>query len=248
MFADSITGDGAGNRLFGRAQSDTLSGEGGRDRLLGGSANDSLSGGNADDRVQGGRGADTMDGGAGFDKLEYNGAAAGIAVDLLAGTGGGGDAAGDVVSGFEHVAGALFDDTITGDGEANLLVGRDGADALSGGAGDDTILGGDDADTIAGGAGNDVFNGDGGLDRFVFADGFGRDRLIDFDADDGEKIDLSGVTAITDFNDLVANHLRTHADTGWAEIFDGANRILLTGYTVAQVGAGQPIDAGDFAF
>ncbi|WP_417498541.1 hypothetical protein [Lacimonas salitolerans] len=45
-------------------------------------------------------------------------------------------------------------------------------------------------------------------DTFVFADGFGQDTIADFDALDGfEKIDLSGVSAITNWADLFNNHM-----------------------------------------
>jgi hypothetical protein len=45
--------------------------------------------------------------------------------------------------------------------------------------------------------------GGGNADLFIFADGFGNDVITDFAAtNNAEKIDLSGVTSITDFADL----------------------------------------------
>jgi len=55
-----------------------------------------------------------------------------------------GDAAGDVISGFEQVVGGTGGDSLTGDGAANLI---------DGGSGNDTILGGAGADTLTGGVG-----------------------------------------------------------------------------------------------
>ena len=45
-------------------------------------------------------------------------------------------------------------------------------------------------------------------DTFIFEDNFGIDVIQDFDVSNQfERIDLSGVTNITDFQDLVTNHL-----------------------------------------
>ncbi|MEO1152171.1 MAG: calcium-binding protein, partial [Pseudomonadota bacterium] len=73
-------------------------------------------------------------------------------------------------------------------------------------------------------------------------DGFGNDVITDFDQDNAfEFIDLSGVTAITDFTDLVDNHLmQVGMDT---VIDDGAgNTITLIGVDIAD------LDASDFLF
>ncbi|MEO1151823.1 MAG: calcium-binding protein, partial [Pseudomonadota bacterium] len=73
-------------------------------------------------------------------------------------------------------------------------------------------------------------------------DGFGNDVITDFDQDNAfEFIDLSGVTAITDFTDLADNHLmQVGMDT---VIDDGAgNTITLIGVDIAD------LDASDFLF
>ena len=63
-------------------------------------------------------------------------------------------------------------------------------------------------DWISGDAGGNLLDGGGGSDHFVFYDGHGADRINGFDAlDNGEVIDLSAVTAITSFADLVNNHM-----------------------------------------
>jgi serralysin len=117
---DTITGNTADNTLDGGGGNDTLSGAAGADTLNGGSGNDTLSGG---------PGGDTLNGGGGTDTADYSSSSAGVTVNLLTGSGSGGDAQGDTLSGVESVAGSSFDDTLTGNGGANLLEGGRGIDA-----------------------------------------------------------------------------------------------------------------------
>lgn len=81
----------------------------------------------------------------------------------------------------------------TGNALANTLVGNAAANALSG-------LGGDDI--LNGGGGKDALSGGLGADRFVFAPGdFGgatvatADTIADFNAAEGDRIDLRAVDA-----------------------------------------------------
>ena len=161
--ADVIEGLGGSDSLIGRGGDDALSGGGGRDWLWGNDGADALRGGGGDDILVGGRGADVLEGGAGYDRATYIPSAEGVTV-TLGGTGRGGDAEGDRLSGIEQVVGSRFADTLTGDGADNRLNGSDGADRLDGAGG---------ADTLRGGAGRD---------SFVFREGSGRDRVTDFDA------------------------------------------------------------------
>ncbi len=111
----------------------------GIERLAGSAFADNLTGNTGVNLLRGGAGADTMDGGAGTDTFDYRTAASGIRVDLFAGTGSLGDAAGDVVSGFEVVFGSAFDDTVTGNASANRIRRSARADIIDGGAGSDTL-------------------------------------------------------------------------------------------------------------
>ena len=96
----------------------------------------------ANDILRSGLGADVLDGGAGgADAADYRNSAVGVTVNLGTGTGAGGTAAGDTLTGIEQVFGSNNDDTITGGAGNNLLRGGLGADMLDGGAG-----GGDIAD------------------------------------------------------------------------------------------------------
>ena len=151
----ATTGNG-NDRLVGNAADNVLTGNGGSDTLLAGDGNDV---------VFGGSGADQIDGGDGIDWLRYGDAGAGISVDLNAGLGSAGDAAGDNITGIEHVSGSEFDDTIRGDNLIdNQLFGLGGNDQIFGGAGHDFLLGNGGDDSIYGGTGRDILRGGSGAD------------------------------------------------------------------------------------
>jgi Ca2+-binding RTX toxin-like protein len=128
------------------------------------------------------------------------------------------------------------------------LNGGIGNDVIEGGSANDNIAGGSGTDRISGGGGNDLILGGSQSDTFVFEDNFGVDRLTDFSSVNTEDIDLSGVTNITDFADLLANHLATDGGTGFALIVDGGNSIRLDGWTVADIGGGLALSNQDFIF
>jgi Ca2+-binding RTX toxin-like protein len=116
--------------------------------ISGDSGNNSLNGGDGNDILVGGAGTDTLNGGNGVDTAHYYSTAVGVSVNLLTGIGLGGDAQGDILSGFEGITGSnVGNDTLTGDGLANFLYGYGGNDILNGGAGADTLVGGLGDDT-----------------------------------------------------------------------------------------------------
>ncbi len=127
----------------------TFTGGSGADALVGTAGADTIDGGGGDDAIEGGAGADAIDGGVGTDSLSYEGSSAGVTVDLAAGTGVGGDAEGDTISGIETLTGSAHDDVLTGDGGANVIDGGVGSDTIEGGAGADTLDGGTDTDTLS---------------------------------------------------------------------------------------------------
>jgi Ca2+-binding RTX toxin-like protein len=156
----AIEGTSANDNLTGTAAAESILGLEGNDTLDGGDGADTVDGGAGNDVVRGGAGADVLTGGAGEDTLQYEGSSAGVNVNLNAnGTGfqsaTGGDATGDVISGFENVYGSAFADTLIGDAGDNVLFGYGGDDVLDGGAGDDVVRGGTGADVMTGGAGSD---------------------------------------------------------------------------------------------
>ena len=77
----------------------------------------------------------------------------------------GGDASGDIATGFANVIGGRGGDTLTGDNQANELRGMGGNDELTGGTGGDTLIGGEGRDTLKGGTGQDTLDGGPGADN-----------------------------------------------------------------------------------
>jgi Ca2+-binding RTX toxin-like protein len=95
-------------------------------------------------------------------------------------------------NGNDVLVGGAGNDTLAGDAGADKLTGSEGNDSLQGGAGADTLEGGVGADTLSGGVGADVFffrDGDTSLST--------PDRVIDFNAAEGDKISLSMIDAVT---------------------------------------------------
>ncbi|MBL4919354.1 NosD domain-containing protein [Szabonella alba] len=236
------TGTGSGGTASGDLFEgfENVIGGAGHDRLTGDAGANLLDGAAGNDTIAGGAGADTMYGGAGIDTLDYSSDTSGIAVRLWNGTAFGGDAEGDVYSGFENLIGGSGNDTLNGDNGANILTGGDGNDFLFavngndmayGGAGNDTIYGGAGDDTLEGGAGNDRLYGDAGADTFVFATGHGQDTILGFSAAE-DRLDLSSalVEGLASGADVVAEYASV---TGAGVIFDfgDGNSILLQGVT-----------------
>ncbi len=79
------------------------------------------------DWIDGGADGDTIDGGDGTDVLHFDKTGAGVTVDLVAGTGLGGDAEGDTYSNIEVVIGTDSVDTFTAT-QMQRVAGGDGAD------------------------------------------------------------------------------------------------------------------------
>ncbi len=104
---------------------------------------------NGNDTLRGNAGGDTLNGEAGTDTATYSESAGGVTVDLLAGTGLGGNAQGDTLIGIENVNGSQGNDTLTGDAAANVLRGMNGNDILRGSAGADTMNGEGGNDTAS---------------------------------------------------------------------------------------------------
>jgi Ca2+-binding RTX toxin-like protein len=103
--------------------------------------------------------------------------------------------------GYRSLIGTAGADYILGLAGADRLDGRTGFDLLSGGLGDDVILGGKGGDKILGGLGRDDLSGGEGRDRFVFREilesavGNARDFIRDFNTQEGDRINLTGIDA-----------------------------------------------------
>ena len=203
-FADDLSGDTARNLILAGAGDDTVTGGGGADVLHGEAGNDTLTGGSDGDELWGGAGADVLDGAGGNDWARYDDSTAGVTVDLGAGTGSGGDAEGDTLSGIEFLWGSAFADTLTGDAGVNI------------------IRGGEGDDVIRGGGANDILEGHGGADTFVFGVGDGLDRIHNFNLLDDL---IQFVAVVSGFADLVITDFNGDA----AITYGVGDVILLTG-------------------
>ena len=97
--------------------------------------------------------------------------------------------------------GKAGNDNFTGRFNADVLNGGAGDDSLNGGGGNDSLAGGTGDDVLAGGKGHDLLTGNLGADLFVFsgkASDANGDRISDFSAPTGDRIDLSQFDAIPD--------------------------------------------------
>ena len=104
-------------------------------------------------------------------------------VSLASGTGGGGEAQGDTLTGIENLSGGQGHDSLYGNAGANVLQGWNGNDLLVGRTG---------KDTLTGGAGADRFSFTALGDSVV---GANADRITDFSHAQGDRIDLAAIDA-----------------------------------------------------
>jgi Ca2+-binding RTX toxin-like protein len=110
---------------------------------------------------------------------------------------------------------------------------------IHGNSGDNLIRGRLGVDDLFGHKGSDILTGGGNADFFHFLTGDGRDVITDFE-NGLDKADISGWTAISDFDDLMEHHVEFK--NGDAIITAGKDSLTLTGVAEAD------LDAGDFVF
>ncbi|MFN4092774.1 MAG: M10 family metallopeptidase C-terminal domain-containing protein, partial [Brevundimonas sp.] len=139
--SETINGTASVDVIGGMGGNDTINGLAGNDTLNGGSGNDAVNGGDDNDILIGGLGNDVLNGGNGTDLADYSGAGAAVTVNLTTGqaTGGAGN---DTLSALEDITGTIYNDTLTGDNNANIIRGGGGIDTINGGGGNDTLYAG----------------------------------------------------------------------------------------------------------
>jgi Ca2+-binding RTX toxin-like protein len=118
------------------------------DYYAGDNTGDQIVGYGGNDIIEGRGGADAIDGGTGSDTVEYGSSAEGVNVDLVRGTGLLGDAEGDTYTSIENIRGSNQLDFLSGDDNANTILGRGGDDRIEGHGGGDVLDGGDGVDTV----------------------------------------------------------------------------------------------------
>lgn len=208
--ADVIDGGQGKDRIFGGGGNDDLRGGAGKDHLFGGDGDDTLTGGGGRDRLDGGGGYDVfylggakdqrdlLLGGNGYDKVVNDGdglvfrkfkSSNGIEEiegrgDAVIGTDSSDrlDFSTVTLSNVTHIDAGAGNDRVRGSAGDDDLRGGSGRDRLFGGDGDDTLTGGDGRDRLEGGDGGDVF-----------VLGNGLDTIVDFNAAEGDRLDVSSI-------------------------------------------------------
>jgi Ca2+-binding RTX toxin-like protein len=218
-------GNALANVIIGNAADNALSGAAGDDTLQGNWGNDLL---------DGGRGADKLDGGAGNDTYIVDNLKDVVVESARKGSD-------TIESTISYTLGAnleiikllgLKSISATGNELSNTLEGNDGANRLRGLSGNDILIGGAGNDKLSGGDGKDAMTGGVGRDAFIFDTApTSRDRITDFSAADGDKIQLSravfaGVTrlgALTSDEFYSANGAKAANDASDRVIYDTAS-------------------------
>lgn len=188
---DTLHGGSGNDSLYGGDGDDIFYGQSGDDLIEGGNGQDSLYGHEGNDTLYGGAGADYLEGGAGHDRL-YGGAGN----DRL--YGGSGNDLLDGGSGNDLIYAGANNDTVYGGAGSDTIYGEEGNDKLYGGANNDQIFGGSGNDSIWGGTGNDTLSGGIGADIFFYTDPGSIMRVTDFNAGEGDRLDLSAYLSGTD--------------------------------------------------
>jgi Ca2+-binding RTX toxin-like protein len=215
--------------LSGTAYADRLTGNSGSNWLLGGGGNDVYFGLAGNDLITVASGQEYVDGGSGTDSVNLagNGTVSGpVSVSLALQNSWQATGQGSLfLTSVENLSGTAYNDSLRGDGGANVLAGWDGSDTLVGGGGNDRLLGDGEIatfgpgpsggavaimatgaedpvgnDILIGGAGADRLNGGPGADNFVYLSVgdstiSAPDRLEDFRHSEADLIDLAAIDA-----------------------------------------------------
>jgi Ca2+-binding RTX toxin-like protein len=192
--------DSPNNTIIGTNGDDTLAGSSGADIIRGLFGGDIISGGDGSDLIYGNQGTDVIYGNLGQD-TEYGG------------------------QGNDTVYGGQGNDVVYGNLGNDIVYGNFGNDLVFGGQDADRLFGGQGNDTINGNLGNDTLFGNLGADRFVFGQGAGADVVMDFNAAQGDRLDVQGQT-----------HVVSTAADGWALItLSGGGTIEMVGLTPPEI-------------
>lgn len=89
-----------------------------------------------------------------------------------------------------EINGNNLDNSLVGGRGKDYLWGDEGNDTLIGGRGKDSLWGDEGDDTLIGGKGNDMLWGDEGADTFIFQSGSGKDRIEDYNFEEGDILTI----------------------------------------------------------
>jgi Ca2+-binding RTX toxin-like protein len=178
------------------AGDDTVQGGEGGDTLLSGQGDDRVFAGDGDDSVEDGEGGNYLRGEAGDDIVtggdDHDDINGNMGRDTL-----------QAGAGDDWVRGGKDDDIVfAGEGD-DLAFGDLGSDTVGGGLGDDVVRGGDGGDvlrgddgddTLVGDAGADTLDGGIGADLIVLTEDAGADRVLGFNAAEGDRVRIDGAS------------------------------------------------------
>jgi Ca2+-binding RTX toxin-like protein len=188
--------------------------------LIGTAAN--LTGNNLNNALFAAAGNNQFDGGAGGDSVSYQYATGAINASLaIVGAQATGNSGADSFVSIESLTGSGYGDTFTGNGAINALNGMAGNDSLNGGLGNDLLIGGAGKDSLTGGLGADRFDFNAPSESGISITA--RDSVADFNATQGDKIDLSTIDADT----------TTAGDQAFAVLTNGEVFSVTTSFTTA---------------
>jgi Ca2+-binding RTX toxin-like protein len=218
---------------------ENVTGSGKNDIITGSDLVNKIRGGLGDDVIEGGKLGDTLDGSTGIDTVSYSSSLTGVTINLALQAAKGaqtdGDAAGDILTGFENIIGSAGVDKLTGDAANNVIEGGGGADILDGGKGANTLSYAHDTDGVLislldGTATSGDATGDGFTNFVHLTGGSGNDYLT------GDKFNNVVTGGLGD--DVLApgiDPLPLNA-TGGIDVLDGGSgfdTVLFTGATLA---------------
>ncbi len=207
-FVENLTLTGNATGGYGNALANVINGDAKDNDLLGGDGNDILRGGLGNDILEGDGGKDIMYGGAGNDTYIVDDAGDKTSEQTISGHDDGGTDL--VIATLSWTLGSFIENLtltggldINGTGNAlnNIIVGNSGANVLNGKGGNDTLTGGDGADT------------------FQFDLNSGADTITDFNASQGDKINLHAYAGVT--------HTITQVGTDTVIDFGGGNTVTV---------------------
>ena len=151
---------------------------------------ENVTGSPAADTITGDAGNNVLDGLGGTDTASFAGVASGVDANLATGAATGQGS--DTLTGIENLTGSLQNDTLTGDGNPNVLSGLNGGDNITGGLGADAFFLGAGADVITandgvvdaidcegGGPDSGSVDGPAPAETYTLCDGDG-DGIVDF--------------------------------------------------------------------
>jgi Ca2+-binding RTX toxin-like protein len=193
---------------------------------LGSAGNDAIRAVTGSNYLRGAEGDDTVDGGSGFDDINGN-----EGNDVVHGA-----------DGDDWAVGGKDNDQLFGDAGSDIVWGNlgndtedggDGADQVRGGRGNDVLSGGAGDDYVSGDRGDDTVSGGAGADRFHGSQDAGIDRVLDFNAAEGDRVMLdpgvhylviqSGADTVIDMGGgnqmILENTQLSTLPTGW--LFQG---------------------------